>query len=81
MKIMLQSIAIAILLSVCIIPFAGALDNNNVDIAYKNVMINGVSQCVQSSVKNSIENVLIVNPDLCSKFAPTINHNNANNGQ
>lgn len=81
MKMMLQSIAIAILLSVCIIPFAGALDNNNVYIAYKNFMINGVSQCAKVSVKNGMENVLIVNPALCSKFAPTINHNNANNGQ
>lgn len=80
MKMMLQSIAISILLSVCIIPFAGALDNNNVDIAYKNVMINGVSQCAKVSVKNGMENVLIVNPALCSKFAPAINHNaNANN--
>ena len=35
MKMMLQSIAIAIFLSVCIIPFAGALDNNNVNIVYK----------------------------------------------
>ena len=80
MKMMLQSIAIAILLSVCIIPFAGALDKDNVDIAYKNVMINGVSQCAKVSVKNGMENVLIVNPSLCSKFAPAINHN-ANNGQ
>ena len=54
MKMMLQSIAIAILLSVCIIPFAGALDNNNVDITYKNVMINGVSQCAKVSVKNGM---------------------------
>lgn len=80
MKMMLQSIAIAILLSVCIIPFAGALENNNVNIAYKNVTINGVSQCVKVSVKNGMENILIVNSSLCSKFAPVINHNtNGNN--
>lgn len=83
MKMMLQSIAIAILLSVCIIPFAGALENNSdMNIVYKNVMINGVSQCAKVSVKNGIENVLIVNPSLCSKFAPVNNQNtNNNNGQ
>ena len=82
MKMMLQSIAIAILLSVCIIPFAGALDNNNVNIVYKNIMIDGVSHCAQVSVKNGMEDVLIVNSSLCSKFAPVNNQNiNGNNGQ
>lgn len=82
MKMMLQSIAIAIFLSVCIIPFAGALDNNNVNIVYKNIIIDGVSHCAKVSVKNGIENVLIVNPSLCSKFAPVNNQNiNGNNGQ
>lgn len=81
MKMMLQSIAIAILLSIFIIPFAGALENNSdMNIVYKNVMINGVSQCAKVSIKNGMENVLIVNPSLCSKFAPAINHNtNGNN--
>lgn len=80
---MLQSIAIAVLLSVCIIPFAGALDNSGVNIIYKKVAINGVPYCVQFSVKNNMENVVVVNPALCSQSAPVIHHNTnaTNNGQ
>ena len=45
-------------------------------------MIDGVSHCAKVSVKNGMENVLIVNPSLCSQSAPATNHNtNANNGQ
>lgn len=45
-------------------------------------MIDGVSHCATVSVKNGTENVLIVNPSLCSKSAPVNNQNiNGNNGQ
>ena len=83
MKQMIKATAIAILFSVSMISFAGALDNSSVNIIYKKVAINGVPYCVQFSVKNNMENVVIVNPALCSQSAPVIHHNTnaTNNGQ
>ena len=80
MKAMIKATAIAILFSVSMISFAGVPDNSGVNIVYKQVAINGVPYCVQFSVKDGMENVVIVNPVLCSQSAPVISRN-ANNGQ